>query len=395
MPAKKGWGEIIGGGLGEGIGSGFQALANMKMQDYAARQAQALQHEEQKYQQAERSKGLASLFSPEQAQYISMLDPKSQQEIIKQKLQQPKESSYLKAVREMMGGQPSETPGEANKQELVSGQQPISTQPASNGLGTAAEGLSERQLTELVKLKQTQDKAKAKMSDTEWNKAKYYDERSLEDYTAAKGQSKAAYENNMRFDRMRELIEKGEMPPPLFASFIEGVGKGTFGAFDLTAILGADAEEFKKLSSDMVKGIKDIYGARITNNDLEQFLKTIPTLIQTNEGKLKLIHNLELLNQGNIEYFSIMKKVVEDNDGMRPKNFDSLVEKTWRPKQKELAKEFKKGIHTIEKPLQLNFTQQDREKQAKIAKHKEQKDMKKVMKERRGVISQTLFESPL
>ena len=50
-PKEEGWGESYGkalGQLGEGIGSGFQALANMKMQDYAARQAQTRKTEQQK-----------------------------------------------------------------------------------------------------------------------------------------------------------------------------------------------------------------------------------------------------------------------------------------------------------------------------------------------------------
>jgi hypothetical protein len=41
FPRETNWGESLGGGLGRGLSSGMQALANMKMQEYAQRQQAA------------------------------------------------------------------------------------------------------------------------------------------------------------------------------------------------------------------------------------------------------------------------------------------------------------------------------------------------------------------
>jgi len=56
-----------------------------------------------------------------------------------------------------------------------------------------------------------------------------------------------------------------------------------------------DSEEYDKLVADMTKNARNYYGARITNFELNAFLKTIPTLLNSEKGRRRIINNLRVL----------------------------------------------------------------------------------------------------
>lgn len=131
MPAKKGWGEIIGEGLGQGIGSGFQALANMKMQDYAARQAQTRQNEQAKQQ----DEYITQNFGP-QFKGISYLPPQAQGQAFRSILDQQGAQGFSSLLNTLVNPQQAvsgQTGGEAVQQDGMNGQnlvgQPIQMPP--------------------------------------------------------------------------------------------------------------------------------------------------------------------------------------------------------------------------------------------------------------------------
>jgi hypothetical protein len=150
--------------------------------------------------------------------------------------------------------------------------------------------------------------------------------------------AKAAQETNMRLDRMETLIEEGNLIPGLFNSFLQKAG------LDLPALKNPDSQEFEKLSTDMTKNARESYGSRLTNFDLETFLKTIPTLSQTTEGQKRVIHNLRLLNEGARLRSNAMNKIVKSNKGIPPFDLAERIDEKIAPKLDKLAKDFKKGL---------------------------------------------------
>ena len=110
FPHEKGIGDVlgealgqVGTGIGQGLSSGFEKIANLKMQNYANRQYAALQNELKAKQRAQQAQGLAVLFGPEQGQLISQLDPSIQALFVKSKLAEPGNQSFLQTFQALSG----------------------------------------------------------------------------------------------------------------------------------------------------------------------------------------------------------------------------------------------------------------------------------------------------
>jgi hypothetical protein len=94
LPRETNWGESLGTGLGAGLSKGMQALADMKMQEYAQRQ------------QASRAQSALEQYGipKEQAQAVSQMDPMMQQAYFKNYLQAPQNEAYANAWQQILGG---------------------------------------------------------------------------------------------------------------------------------------------------------------------------------------------------------------------------------------------------------------------------------------------------
>lgn len=150
---------------------------------------------------------------------------------------------------------------------------------------------------------------------------------------------KSATENDWRLSKLGALVEKGNLASPLAAALIKTAGIKGFG-IDLSALMNADSQEFQKLSTDFIKGAKAIFGARVTEGEIRLFLQTVPTLMQTAEGKRRVIRNMKLFNQADKIRFNIMSQIIDENNGNRPKNLGKLVEQRAKPQLDVIGKKF-------------------------------------------------------
>jgi len=101
-----------------------------------------------------------------------------------------------------------------------------------------------------------------------------------------------------------------------------------------------DTEEFQKLSTDFIREAKNIFGSRITDNDLKTFLSLVPSLSQTDHGKLAIIKNMKMFNKASKIKAKNMKKIIHENGGRRPENLQILVNDRSKNELDKLAKEF-------------------------------------------------------
>ena len=99
-------------------------------------------------------------------------------------------------------------------------------------------------------------------------------------------------------------------------------------------------EQFEKLSNDFIKDAKAIFGSRITDNDLKAFMATIPTLGQTDEGKLAIINNMKMFNKASRIRAEAVKDIIRENGNRRPHNLQILVEDRIKPQLDQLSKDF-------------------------------------------------------
>lgn len=156
---------------------------------------------------------------------------------------------------------------------------------------------------------------------------------------------KAAIDNDLRLNRMEELVKKGDLSRPRWHSLLNTLEHGVFGfGIDLHSLETSDSQQFNKLSKDFLKNIKDVFGARITDQDLKSYLKTIPDLSQSREGKLSVIYNNRLFNEGVKARYAAAQKVLQQNNGKFPRDYDDQIEKLVGPALDSISNRFIAGV---------------------------------------------------
>ena len=111
---------------------------------------------------------------------------------------------------------------------------------------------------------------------------------------------------------------------------------------NLTSVLSPESQQFEKLSTDFLKNAKDLFGSRITDQEVQNFLKTIPSLTQSNSGKIAVIENLKDFNEAAKVKRDITNELLKKYGSNLPANFEDQVEELARPSLDALAEKFKK-----------------------------------------------------
>jgi hypothetical protein len=308
LPPQEDFGSRLGTIVGSGLGQGLNSLVQGKLSDI------------------NRQRGMQQLqrigLSPEQSEllhHIKEINPQMYGE-------------YLGRVLENMPGmqqQPMYEP-ETYMQEQV-------TEPSGEKVSIQKEIMKPSSDTSLFENKEAKKRAHEEQKMI--NKEVYPVIKDIQH------KAKGAKENDLRLKRMEKLIETGKLNAPAFASALKTLKHGIFGiGIDLTSLLSQESEEFEKLSNDFIKNAKDVFGSRITDQDLKSFLATVPNLSQSDSGKRAVIHNLQLLNKGAELREQAARKLLQKYNNKPPLDFESRVEDLIKPELDKISEKFEKGV---------------------------------------------------
>lgn len=165
-----------------------------------------------------------------------------------------------------------------------------------------------------------------------------------ETFNKIETEGRAAKKNNIRLEKMEELIKKGNLTNPAFASFLESLSKGIFGfGIDLFSLTNPDSEQFRKLSKDFLEEVKDVFGGRLNEFEVKSYLERIPSLSQSNEGKERLIESLRDFNNAALLKQKALREIIKENGGIRPLNLESKVDERVSTELDKLAGKFKES----------------------------------------------------
>lgn len=209
--------------------------------------------------------------------------------------------------------------------------------------------------------------------------------------TKLRTEKDAADFSQPRLNKMKQLIKKGDLPVSSYYKILKnvedhvglgagaGAGAAVGGAVGalggpigitvgggLGAAIGAglgaligpvasllrhgqkaaspDTEAFEKLSAGFLRGAKDIFGGRFTNEEMKAYLESIPTLAQTDKGKLDVINDMELFNKAAKIKYNSAQKIIKANGGRPPINLAELVEEDVSGKLDKLSDIFREDF---------------------------------------------------
>jgi hypothetical protein len=206
-------------------------------------------------------------------------------------------------------------------------------------------------------IEKREEKYQKKQDAIDQKYAKYIDE-------LRKRGGQAADETDLQLQKMLQNVNSGKLIGPIRAAPLEFAATGIprLGIrLDLFGLTSTETQEFKKIQADMLRNIKDFFGARITDNEIKLFMQRVPSLLQSDEGKRVVIRDLGLLNQANRVRVQALNEILEENDGYTPNNIDQLIEKRASPALDKIAEEFK-SHYVSPQQLEREYNQMQRQK---------------------------------
>lgn len=151
-------------------------------------------------------------------------------------------------------------------------------------------------------------------------------------------QAQSAQRTLHDLDRIEELSQSGKLDTPGYVEFLHRSG------LDIPALMNPESEEFAKLQQGFLRDAKQYFGGRVSNYEVEQFLKTIPSLSQSPEGRNRVIANLKYLSRAKLEHFKTLRDIIKDNKGLPPYDLAEQAFEKQEPKLNALAKKFKQDL---------------------------------------------------
>lgn len=149
----------------------------------------------------------------------------------------------------------------------------------------------------------------------------------------------AAKNENMRLRRMKELDKEGKVSTPALVKLLDAFG------LPIGVISNPATEEFRKIEADFVRDVSKIFpGGKITNYEISSYMKTIPSLMNSEEGRAKIARNRELVNEAKEVRYNEYKKIIKENNGKKPANLSILLEERTAEKIAKIEDEFIKGV---------------------------------------------------
>lgn len=124
------------------------------------------------------------------------------------------------------------------------------------------------------------------------------------------------------------------------------------GELILPVLASKEAQRFSKTINDFTTKAKDTYGARVTNFELDRFLKRLPNLANSEEGRREIIQQMKIINSINESRDNALNDVFEEYGGIRNIDYDQaerLAEKRSKSEIDKLKKEFSKIDASLDK----------------------------------------------
>jgi hypothetical protein len=158
-----------------------------------------------------------------------------------------------------------------------------------------------------------------------------------EDFINETTQSYKAFETEMKpkLLQMRNINDK-DLINPSAAVFLE-----TFG-IPLGALSDPSSELYNKLSQDLLKGLPETYGNRILKVEVDNFLKTIPQLVNSADGRRMIASNMLKLGEMKEVYYNAMREMQQKalESSKFPRDFQQTVFDQVKPQINRINNEF-------------------------------------------------------
>lgn len=309
--------EQVGHGLSQSLPQAIQQGQIQKNLRFQQQQQQQLQQQQMDSIKNKVGPEIANLPPELQKLYIS--------DLLKNERQQ-KEQNFLSQLFSGQGSSQNQNPNQ--QQQFPSGFNPAEIPDESIAKLSSIN-------PNIAKVIQQQKDVALREKRAE-NKIDYQSFKDNKDYTEkVLGGLEAYKRDKMVLDQMQNLSQRGNLPKPITTSLLNKLG------IPIGVLENPDAEQFDKLSQELMKNIQGTYGSRILQSEVQSFMRSIPTLLNSPEGQKQLIEQWQILNEGKKIYYDAYKDIRKENPNRLPPDLHEQVLDRAEPMLDSLADKFK------------------------------------------------------
>jgi hypothetical protein len=324
------WQSALASGLGSSLGGGLQTLAQTKLNQVQQR------NQQQRFEKAGYPQQLAG--------FLSNFNPDQQIKLINNLWQSggiPQEgmSEQQEGIQQQ---NPQLQPQEQSQQfpEVQQAFQQVQQAPQINKPQTAAQILSGKPRRE-----QREDEklniAKQKLANAQ--RKQEHNER-IEAFKNTEGIRKEIYKQaqqareGLRTAEEMEELEKEGLDSPGYIKFLKNAD------LDISNLKNAATQQFEKLAAQSIRGIKEVFGGKVSNLELQAWQASIPSLLQSPEGRKRVLSDIKYLNGAKIAYMDASKEIIKKNNNRPPDDLLEQIDDKIGKKLDELTKKFKEDL---------------------------------------------------
>lgn len=129
----------------------------------------------------------------------------------------------------------------------------------------------------------------------------------------------------------------------------------------IPAAASPEAQRYVKTINDYTTLAKDTYGSRVTNFDLSQFMKRLPSLANSLDAREDIIKQMKIINDVNKLKEQSVQDVIDEHGGIRNVDFD-VAERIAEKRIKGDVNGLKAQFKTIDRKLDREYQQKIKEK---------------------------------
>jgi hypothetical protein len=154
----------------------------------------------------------------------------------------------------------------------------------------------------------------------------------------------AAETSKNRLAQMDIAAKSGQLPSPAMVKLMDFYG------VPLSVFTNPLAETYEKNVNEYIKDISNYFPGQIRVAEIEPYMKTIPTLMNSDAGKELIIQNQQLINEQKIAAYDAYKQILKENKGRKPKNLDIEILERTKDKRETISEKLKENF---EKAVQM------------------------------------------
>ncbi|CAB4166821.1 hypothetical protein UFOVP844_58 [uncultured Caudovirales phage] len=148
----------------------------------------------------------------------------------------------------------------------------------------------------------------------------------------------AAEASDVRLNQQLGLANSGQLPTPAMVKTMDYLG------FPLGILSNPAAELYEKVTQSNVLDVSKAFPGAIKNFEIESYMKTIPQLINSDDGKKIIIENKLIENDQKRQNALISQKIIEENNGRMPKDYRYQMMDRTRESRLKNAEKYKENI---------------------------------------------------